>query len=142
MMNGPPDMEPLERQPAATTDPTNWREAVLVMVASRVALIGIESKEAAIHATRRAILIGMAGFCAFFMWALLLAGGIAALADASGWPWYGFAVAIGLFHLAAALLFGRAARTPVPPPFPITCAEFKKDREWIETLQTTPKSGV
>jgi len=125
-----------------TRSPANWREALLALISSRVALIEWESKEAAKNAARRATLLGALVFCVWFMWALLLAGGIAGLAQLSGWPWYWIAIAAGLIHMGAAILLARAAKAPPPPAFPVTRAEFQKDREWIENFQKTRKSSV
>lgn len=148
-MNSASDME--TPPPSADTDhgreqsgaiPSNWREALLTLVASRVTLIQLESKDAARDAGRRAARIVAVLFCAFFAWALLLTGGIAALAKATGLPWYGVALAFAALHLLAAAIFAKAARTPAAPAFPVTRAEFQKDREWIENFQKTPKSGA
>jgi len=120
--------------------PGNWREALLALVTSRITLIGLESKEAARDAARRLLLLVTLGFCVFFAWALLLAGGIALLARFAGWPWHGMAIACALLHLVAAVALAMAARRKSPPPFPVTRAEFKKDREWIDILIQTKKS--
>jgi MFS family permease len=124
-----------------TPSPANWREALLALLTSRVALLGLESKEAAKNAARRASLLFALVFCLWFMWALLLAGGIAALAQTSGWPWYWIAIAAGVIHIGAATLLARAAKAPQPPAFPVTRAEFQKDHEWIETFQKNRKSN-
>jgi hypothetical protein len=122
--------------------PANWREALIALLASRVALIELESKEAAKVGAGRLMRLITALACAGFMWALLLAGGIAFISHATGWPWYGLAIGMGIVHLAATLGFLLAAQNPAPPAFPITRAEFQKDREWIENLQNPPKSSV
>ena len=120
--------------------PGNWREALLALLASRIALIGLESKEAARDAVRRLLLLVTLGFCVFFAWALLLAGGIALVARLAGWPWHAMAIACALLHMVAAAALAMAARRKVPPPFPVTRAEFNKDREWIDILLQTKKS--
>ena len=119
---------------------TNWRESLLALISARLALIELESKEAATNAARRAILIVALIACVLFTWALMLVGGIACLAHFSGWPWYGIAGGVAILHLVAALLFARAAQSPTAPTFPVTRAEFKKDREWIKNFQQTRKS--
>jgi MFS family permease len=131
----------LERDSPAQA-PANWREALFALFVSRIALIECESKDAAKHAARRAILLGALVCCVFFMWALLLAGAIAAIAITSGWPWYWLAIGTGAIHMLAAILLAKAAQAPAKPAFPVTRAEFKKDREWIENLQKTPKSNA
>ncbi len=122
--------------------PSNWREALLSLIASRVELIQLESKEAAGQGARRAILIVTAVICVFFTWALMLAGGIAALSHSTSWPWYWIAITAAAIHLAAAFLMVMAAKSRNQPSFPVTRAEFQKDREWIQNFQKTPKSNV
>jgi uncharacterized membrane protein YqjE len=121
--------------------PTNWREALMTLIAARVALIQLESKDAARDTAKRAACIIALILCAFFTWALLLASGIAALARICHWPWYGIAFIAAAFHLIAAILLTRAAKSPAASAFPVTRAEFNKDREWIENFQKTPKSN-
>lgn len=127
---------------STTKEPTDWRAALLTLIASRVAIIQIESKEAAKGAAERlAYLVGMI-ICVFFTWALVLAGGIAALAAATSWSWFWIAMAAGGVHLLAAIGFTRAAKAPGKATFIATKAEFHKDREWIENFQTARKSDV
>ena len=114
--------------------PLNWREALLVLVSSRVELIEMESKELAGIITRRVILLGAALICAMFMWALLLVGGIACLCKTIGCPWHEIAIAAGASHLVVAALLLRVAKSRPTQAFPVTRAEFQKDREWIHHL--------
>ena len=122
--------------------PSDWRGALMALIAARYALIRIESKQAAKVGAERAAHIVAAVICAFFTWALLLAGGIAALSHQTGWPWFWIALAIAGFHLIAAILLARAAKGHSSPTFTATRAEFQKDREWIENFQKTPKSNA
>lgn len=122
--------------------PTNWQEALLALIASRLALIELEFKEAVHAGARRIFFVLMALVCALFMWTLLLAAVIAGIAHASGWPWYWIALGVATLHLAAAIGLARVAKSPAAPAFPVTRAEFQKDREWIETLKKTRKSNV
>jgi uncharacterized membrane protein YqjE len=121
--------------------PSNWREALLSLIASRVELIQLESKEAATHGARRAALMIAAVICVFFTWSLLLAGGIAAISRSTGWPWYWTAMAAAAVHLLLAVILARSAKSTESPSFPYTRAEFKKDREWIENFHKTRKSN-
>lgn len=121
--------------------PANWREALLTLISTRVALIELESADAAKDGMRRFFLLASCILCGIFTWALLLAGGIAALAHTTAWPWYWIALAAAAIHLVAAFYLGNAAKSKRSPVFPITRAEFKKDREWIENFQKTPKSS-
>jgi cytochrome bd-type quinol oxidase subunit 2 len=114
---------------------------LLTLIASRVTLVQLESQDAAKAGARRGLLLIAVLVCAFFAWALLLAGGIAASSQLTGWSWYWIAIAASGAHLAAALMFARTAKKPGPPAFPITRNEFQKDREWIENFQKTRKSN-
>lgn len=125
---------------SVTRTPANWREALLALIASRIALIELEFKEAAKDGTRRAVLAAALVFCLIFMWALLLAGSIAGLARITAWPWYWIAIAFGVLHLVAAIRLAMAVRAPQSPVFPVTRAEFTKDREWIEKFHSPRKS--
>lgn len=122
--------------------PSNWREAIISLIASRVALIQLESKDAAADGIRRLIRVAAIVACTFFSWALLLAGGIAAISHATGWPWYWIALATAIAHLQAAFIFALSAKSPGRPSFPVTRSEFQKDREWLEKFQKTRKSNV
>jgi uncharacterized membrane protein YqjE len=132
-----PDTNPRGDSPL----PSNWREALLSLIASRVTIIQLESKEAASLGARRAVLIVAAVICLFFTWALLLAGGIAAISHWTTWPWYWIAITAAVIHMATAVLLARIAKSSDQPSFPVTRAEFQKDREWIENFQKTPKSN-
>ncbi len=125
----------------SATLPANWREAVLVLIAARLAIIELEGKHAARLGAQRALSLAAMAVCVLFAWALLLAGGIAVIARATHWPWGLLALAAAVLHLLAALALARAARAAAPPLFPVTRAEFHHDREWIESLQQTPKSN-
>jgi cytochrome bd-type quinol oxidase subunit 2 len=124
-----------------SSHPSNWRSALLTLIASRVTLVQLESQDAAKAGARRGLLLVAVLVCAFFTWALLLAGGIAAISQITAWPWHWIAIAASGAHLAAALLFARTARKPGPPVFPVTRTEFQRDREWIENFQKTRKSN-
>lgn len=120
--------------------PANWREALMTLVATRLTLIELESREVATHIGRRAVRLAAAAACAIFGWALLLAGGVALLASSLGWHWHWIAMAVAAIHLLAAWLLVTSGRTNPAPAFPHTRAEFLKDREWIENLQKHRKS--
>jgi len=122
--------------------PSNWREAILSLIASRFALIQLESKDAAADGLKRLTSVIAAVICIFFTWALLLAGGIAAIAHATGTPWYWISVAAASAHLLIAIILVNSAKTQGSPHFPITLSEFQKDREWLENFQKTRKSNV
>lgn len=114
--------------------PQNWREALMVLLHSRAALIRIEAGDAAAVLRRRVVVIAALALCVFGCWALLLAGGIAAIAEATGCTWHWIALGAALLHFLVALILARIARRPSPPAFQATKAEFQKDREWILKL--------
>ena len=66
---------------------SHWRVALMDLVAARLSLIQMESKDATREATRRVALIAVASAAIFFAWALLLAGGVSLLSQSTGWPW-------------------------------------------------------
>ena len=113
----------------------------MALIASRVTLIQLESKEAAGDAGRRIAYL-IAAICAVvFAWSLLMAGLVAILSEAIGRPWSWVAVGFGLVHLLGAFILLRLAKPSGAPAFPVTRAEFQKDREWIENIKQTRKSN-
>ena len=145
-MTSPSDMGPVPEtgvpaDPAAPPSPANWREALMGLVASRVSLIELEAREAACGGARRAGFYGGVAACLFFAWVLFLTGGIGLLAEKFGWPWYFVALGAALLHILIAIILLRLAKPSGSPAFPVTRAEFKKDREWIENFQKTKNSN-
>lgn len=145
-MNLFPDMEPAlpennDGPMSRPKRPSNWREALLALIAARLTLIELESRDAGKQTARRISLISAAGGCALFAWALLLVGGISLISESANWPWDRVAISVAALHLLAAIALFRAAKTPTEPTFPVTRAEFKKDREWIEKFQKPSKSN-
>lgn len=123
-------------------NPQNWREALMTLIASRISLIRLEARETARQSARRVVCVIAAVICLFFTWALLIAGSIGAIAVISGWPWHWLAIGAAGLHFLAAMILAGAPSKPAAPAFPLTRAEFQKDREWIETLQKKPKSNA
>ena len=121
--------------------PPTWQESLAALVASRVALIQLESKEAARSGARRAGLYLAVVGCIFFGWLLLLAGAVQVIATATQWPWSWIALGLAGVHLILAIVFAKLAKPSEKPAFPHTCAEFQKDREWIEQLKKSKKSN-
>jgi uncharacterized membrane protein YqjE len=127
--------------PAHATTPTNWVDALCGLIAARIALIQIESKTAGREVGKKVAFLVVAALAAVFGWALLLVGSISALAAATSWPWSWIALSAAVIHLIIVFICLRAATFPVSPAFPITRAEFQKDREWLDTLKTPRKSN-
>ncbi len=128
-------------KPGVDNPPANWREALMALIAARVALIQLEAKDSSKEIVRRVLLIAIACGCAFFAWALLLTGGVSLISESTGWPWNLVAVGMALLHLLVSLVLILAAKPSGNSQFPVTRAEFKKDREWIENFHTTSKSS-
>ena len=147
-MNPSSDIAPTSPGEAASAEPRpqpapplNWREALAGLVAARMALIQLESKDAARDAARRAAWVAAACGCAFFAWALLLAGVIPMISESLDWPWNRVAVGAAILHLLAGIILVRLAKPSAATAFPVTRAEFQKDREWIENFPKTKKSN-
>jgi Putative Actinobacterial Holin-X, holin superfamily III len=122
--------------------PPNWRAALMDLIAARVALIQLESKDVAASAARRAIQVVVASGCILVTWALALAGGISWISEASGWPWSRIALITAGGHLLVGLVLIRLIMRPAAnAAFPVTRAEFQKDREWIEKFHETKNSN-
>jgi hypothetical protein len=136
-----PRTQPTPEGRQASYGPSSWIEALLAIASTRAELIRLEAKDAARKGSNKAARIIAAVLCITFGWSLLLAGGIGALSHLAGWPWFWTALAIGAVHIvgAAILLRKSSGRTPL---FPVTRAEFQRDREWIENLQKHPKSNA
>ncbi len=121
--------------------PSNWKEAIGGLIASRFGIFQIEGKEAAgSYAKRLICLVGVA-ICAFFAWCLLLAGVIALIADNTGWSWYWLAIGAALLHLLVAIVCAVIAKGAEGNFFQVTRAELEKDIEWLQTFQKTEKSN-
>jgi uncharacterized membrane protein YqjE len=117
----------------------NWQQALVELVRSRVALIRLESQGAVRQGVRTAAAGVVAALALGFAWALLLVGGIGALAMAAHWPWYWIALAAALLHVGAAGLCAVLLRAAKAPTFPVTRNEFQKDREWLQNLKSPRK---
>ena len=111
------------------------------LIAARVALIQLESKDATREGARRAALTAAACGAAVFAWALLLAGGISLISESAQCPWNLVAIAAAVVHLLAGIIFASMAKPSSATAFPVTRAEFQKDREWIENFHKTKKSN-
>ncbi|MEO8614717.1 MAG: phage holin family protein [Luteolibacter sp.] len=121
--------------------PSNWREALMSLIASRVTLIQLESKDATRAGAKSIAYLIAAICCVVFAWALLIAGLVAFLSANQGWPWYGVTIGAGVLHLLIGILLATLVKPSGATSFPITRAEFQKDREWIENFQQTKKSN-
>jgi len=126
-----------DRRPKApeTKVPQSWQEALLNLVAARFCLIRIEAAEAGAHAAKRVAAAVLAAVLGLFLWALILAGGIGLLAYFADWHWFWITLGVAGLHAVVVFILLMVARKTQPTAFPITRAEFEKDREWIENLK-------
>jgi Putative Actinobacterial Holin-X, holin superfamily III len=130
------------RESSETNAPfTHWRVALMDLLAARLSLIQLESQDAARETTRRVALIAVASAATFFAWALLLAGGVSLLSQSTGWPWNLIAIGFAAIHLVIGIILSQSAKPSGNPSFPVTRAEFQKDREWIENFNRNKKSN-
>jgi uncharacterized membrane protein YqjE len=152
-MNSPTESEssPIAQSPpwdgnpspgSGNAEPANWLEAILSLIAARVALIQLESQIAAKQGARKAAKVAIAAAFLFFGWLLVLAGTVAAVAHTTGWAWHWVAISLAALHFLAAFWLAHSAKAPLPPTFTATREEFQKDREWIENLKHPRKSNV
>lgn len=133
--------DPRPADPAGSgATPVGWIDAAITLLASRAAIIELEARSSARRATFRLARVIAATICLFFGWLLLVIGGIGALAIATGWKWHWLAISAAALHLIAALaLVARLKSSNSDPSFPLTRAEFKKDRQWLENLKAKNK---
>ncbi|MGA0853924.1 MAG: phage holin family protein [Luteolibacter sp.] len=136
-----PHSSPVPEGRDASHGPSTWIEALLAIISTRAELIRLEAKDAARKGSNKVARVIAAVLCITFGWSLLLAGSIGALSHLAGWPWFWTALAIGAIHIVGAVILLRKSSGHAPL-FPVTRAEFQRDREWIENLQKHPKSNA
>lgn len=105
------------------------------LVFTRIGLVRLEAAEAASHALKRIVGLVAIGVLALFLWALLLAGGIGAIAALTGWSWFWVALAAAGLHLVVIGGLAALVKRKAPTAFPVTRAEFEKDSEWLDQLK-------
>ena len=110
----------------------NWIAAFIHYFELRLRLIGLESKETGIHLLVLALLF--VGTIVFFAGALVMLVVfllfLMMLVLHWDWGWCALASAILLLLLSVSSVLVLRFRI-VRPIFPVTLAEFKKDREWL-----------
>lgn len=102
--------------------------------AARLRLASLEGKEAAGQLGKVLLLAGAVLFIGVFAWLFLCLAAVFLLAKAMGeygWVWASLLMAAFHFIVAVTLGFALHGRTG-KPFFPLTTAEFQKDREWLE----------
>lgn len=143
-MSHPPDIDPPDTagHGAVPPPPANTLTAILDLIASRVALVRLESKEVVGHGVRSLLLYIAAGICAVFAWALLVAGLVTWISEAAGWPWHWVALGAAACHAIAAWILMVFAKPATIDTFPLTRSEFQKDRQWLESFQKPRKPNA
>lgn len=128
-------MDPLPEDTPVSPPPANWREAVADLLSARLELIQLEASQATAEGSRKAVALLVMAIASTFTWALILAGLIPLISQASGVGWPLIALAAAAAHLLIALVMFARLRRKGPPTFPVTRQEFKRDREWFRTLK-------
>ena len=138
------EVAPSEPSPAASESapfPANWQTALDALITSRLSLFQLESKEALVKAARSLIFITAGALAILFAWGLILVGIIQLIHLSTQWPWHWVALAAGGLHLLIALILVNLAKPSNKSAFPVTRAEFQKDREWLHQVLKTKKSS-
>jgi uncharacterized membrane protein YqjE len=100
---------------------------------ARVALLGLEAREARSAILFRIICGVAGGFFLMVTWIALIVGAVGWLAESRGWPWPLVAVGCAVIHLGAALALLLAARRRfAESPFRDSLNELEKDRQWLK----------
>ncbi len=127
-----------DTDPSAEKLPESWKDSLACLVSSRIAIIQAESKDAAAIGAKKAALGITAALCALFTWILLLAGAVGAISSAGSWEWFHVAFAAAGIHFLIGFIAVMIAKAKGAPQFPITRAEFEKDRKWLDQLNKKP----
>ena len=123
-------------QPERHDPPDGWKEALATLVSSRLEIIRIEAKSASSAAIGKIVLLAVAVFALLSAWVLALAAAVAAIAASSSWEWFHVAFAFAGGHFVVAVVLLLLARSGRKVDFPVTRAEFEKDREWLNRLKS------
>lgn len=121
--------------------PKNWREALTTLLAARFDLLEYEAKLVGKSALRCMVFAVIGGLAFAFFWALLLIALIGWITATSGSAWYWIAAIAAGVHLLAGIIFLVILKSSNKPSFALTRGEFRKDREWINSLHKSRKSS-
>ncbi|MDX1679474.1 MAG: phage holin family protein [Akkermansiaceae bacterium] len=134
-------MDPETPDRSVEPQASGFKSSLHTLIGSRIALARIEFKQALRERTRAIAFVLVAAMLLFYCWALLMVGLIAAIAIGTEWPWHLITLAFAALHLLGALILVKSASSSArSEPFVNTRSEFKKDCEWLESLQKKPKS--
>ncbi len=113
-----------------------WQSALAEFVASRVALMRFESKDAIRVIVEKSRYSAMFAAFSLLAWFFLIVGLIGCLHHFTHAPWWLYAMGFGLLHALIAWRLAILLKRPQPPAFPLTCEEFHKDRLWMQNFKT------
>lgn len=129
-----PDQTP-ETETAGIVRPLRAFFAACAGYASaRLRLASLEGKEASVEAGKVLLIAGSSLFVAIFGWLFLCLAVVFLLARAMGeYGWIWASLIMAAVHFAMAVGLGLMLRSRGGKGFfPLTTAEFQKDREWLE----------
>ena len=114
--------------------------SVAAYLAARLQLAGLESREAAGHYLKVAVLLAAAFFGVIFGYIFLWLAIVFIIHDLLhvSWIWVLLGVAVLHFLIAAAAVIIAKMKLP-KAVFAATIAEFKKDQTWLNTPDQTTK---
>lgn len=126
-----------KKLPGAGEDglPKNWHQALASLLLSRTKIIRIEAQSAFADAAGRLVLLLVGVFGIFCAWLLALAASIGAIAAASSWEWYHIAFVSAGAHFLIGVILLLIMKSRKQSSFPVTRAEFEKDRKWLSRLK-------
>jgi hypothetical protein len=104
---------------------------------ARRELLALEAKDVGGRLAVRSVGVAVIGLLLVFAYALLMAGLIGLLSGALGWEV--IALILAALHLVVAGVIGFLIRRPLPPLFPLTREELKKDTTWLQSLKSPAK---
>ncbi|QTN33458.1 phage holin family protein [Akkermansiaceae bacterium] len=121
--------------PHGTDAPKDWKAAIATLVSARLEIMRIEAKAASSAFAANIALLVAGLFALLSAWVLAIAATIGAIAAATSWEWYHVAFASAAAHLLIGALLLIILKSAKKTGFPVTRAEFEKDREWLEGLK-------
>ena len=117
---------------SASDSVRNWIAAFIRYFELRLRLIGLESKETGIHLLVLALLFVGTLVCFGGALVMLIVFLLFLMILILHWDWGWCALACAVLLLSISVLSAAFLRFRIVRPiFPVTLAEFKKDREWL-----------
>ncbi len=114
--------------------------AVTSLLSARIAIMSSEARHATAVVSSKVIWAIIAACCATLFLLLLITGLIGLISSLTGLAWfYVTLIVASVFLLAVAIAFHLITRKS-NPVFPITRAEFEKDRKWLTRIKTKSTS--